>query len=123
MEKSGGVAWRGSADGLAWGRRLQEGYAVVEVVEGDEYALFLRPFPHPAVAAVTPRQHLDPPSTAAHSLQVGVETHAVGKAAAVAGEQHGNAGVPVVVERIPEHRGLQGLVYALFPALQRAAFQ
>ena len=49
-------------------------------------------------------------------IRVGVKTDAVGKAAAVAGEQHGDTRVPVIVER---HCGLQRLVHSLFPALQR----
>ena len=47
----------------------------------------------------------------------------IGKAATVAGKQHGDAGVAVVVERIAQHGGLQQLVHALLAALKGAAFQ
>ena len=112
-----------SANRLTRHRWLQEGYAVVEIIQCDELAIPLRPFPHPAVAAMPPGQHFDSPLAPVHTLQVSVKADAVDKAASVSGQQYRDTGIPVVVEGITQHRGLQGLIYPLLPALHRAAFQ
>ena len=70
-----------------------------------------------------PRQHFDSPPQAVHTLQVGVKADAVMKAAAVSGQHDRDPGISVVVQRIAQHRGLQGLIHALFPACHCAAFQ
>ena len=94
-------------DRLARLWRFEEGDAVVEIIERNKDAFFFRPFSHPAIAAMTPRQDLDPPPSAAHPPQVRIEANTIGKAAAVAREQHDNTGVSVIVQCIAQHCGLQ----------------
>ena len=96
---NGKVQRRGVSGGinrLSRRGRFKERYTVVEIIERDP--LFLPPFPHPPIATVAPRQHLNPPSSAAHTLQVGVKTDPVRtKPLAVSGQQHCYSRIPVVV--------------------------
>ena len=113
------MAWFG--DGIARHRRPQKSYVFVEIIQRDKCAVPFRPFTHSPVTAMPPRQHFDSPSSPMHTLQVGVKANAIDEAATVASQQHRDPGIAVVVERIAEHRGLQGLIDALLSTFNRAA--
>ena len=115
------MAWFG--DGVARHRRPQKGYVFVEIIQRDECAVLFSPFPHPAVTAMSPGQHLDSPFSPVHTLQVGVKADAVDEAATVARQQYRDPRIAIVVESIAQHCGLQGLIDALFATLNRAALQ
>ena len=66
---------------------------------------------------MSPRKDLDAPIPASHAFQVSVKAYAVIKPGTISGKQNRYSGVAVVIERIAQHHGLQGLVYALFSAL------
>ena len=58
-----------------------------------------------------------------HALEIRVEAHAINEAAAVSGQQYRDAGISIVIESVAQNRGLQSLIHAMFPAVQRLAFR
>ena len=52
-----------------------------------------------------------------------METYPVGESGAVAGQQHGNTRIPVVVVSVAEHLGLQHMVDSLFPPVDRTPLE
>ena len=83
---------------------------VVEVVQGYEHAVLLRPATHSLIARVRPRQDLHPPSVVVHPFQGPVEPRSLLVPGAVPRQQNRYARVTIVVPTVFQHTQLQDTV-------------